>query len=116
MRLRVLRPAKQDLQMLKTLVAGAAAALLLMTSNAVADGMPRRAPKASVVCCEPNWTGFYIGVGVGGAFTTHEHSAKHIFEEKNGSGETTWSEVLRLWDLDNGRSHAFGTVTLGYDH
>jgi outer membrane immunogenic protein len=99
--------------MLKTLVVGAAAALL-MTSNAVADGMPRRAVKASPVCCEPNWTGFYIGVGVGGAFTTHEHSAKRT-DEINYYGETT-TYVSRLWDLDNGRSQAFGTVTVGYDH
>jgi outer membrane immunogenic protein len=102
--------------MLKTLVMGAAAALL-MTSNAVADGMPRRAAKApGVVCCEPSWTGFYIGVGVGGAFVQHDHSARHIFEEKNGYGETTWSETMRLWDHDGGRAHAFGTVTVGYDH
>ena len=99
--------------MLKTLVVGAAAALL-MTSNAVADGMPRRAAKASPVCCEPNWTGFYIGVGVGGAFTTHEHSARLIQDRKDY--EVPEVNVFRLWDLDNGRAHAFGTVTVGYDH
>ena len=98
--------------MLKTLVVGAAAALL-MTSNAVADGMPRRAAKAMPVCCEPNWTGFYIGVGVGGAFTHHEHSARFI-QEETGYGDTRVEP--RLWDLDSGRSHAFGTVTVGYDH
>jgi outer membrane immunogenic protein len=99
--------------MLKTLVVGAAAALL-MTSNAVADGMPRRAVKASPVCCEPNWTGFYIGVGVGGAFTVHDHSAKDVLERKYS--DTTTVDVVRLWDLDGGRAHAFGTVTVGYDH
>jgi len=96
--------------MLKTLVMGAAAALL-MTSNAVADGMPRRAAKApGVVCCEPNWTGFYIGVGIGGAFVHHDHSANFSYDDYG----TT--KVLNLWDLDAGRSHAFGTVTVGYDH
>jgi outer membrane immunogenic protein len=94
---------------MKTLLLGAGAALLLLTSNAVADGMPRRAPMANV-CCEPNWTGVYIGVGVGGAFTQHEHSARFIEDR----GYSTYVE--RLWDLDNGRSHAFGTVTVGYDH
>src|SRR5262245_14306750 len=115
MRLRVLRRTEQDLHMLKTLVVGAAASLVLMTSNAVADGMPRRAAKApGVVCCEPNWTGFYIGVGVGGAFVHHDHSAKLINEVKDY--ETTYVDVLKLWDLDGGRTHAFGTVTVGYDH
>ena len=36
--------------MLKTLLVGGAAALVFMTSHAVADGMPRGAPVASVVC------------------------------------------------------------------
>jgi outer membrane immunogenic protein len=70
--------------------------------------------KAAPVCCEPNWTGFYIGVGIGGAFTTHEHSAKAIEERKYD--DTTVVDVFRLWDLDGGRAHAFGTVTVGYDH
>jgi outer membrane immunogenic protein len=102
---------QDDLQMLKTLVVGAAGALALMTSNAVADGMPTRAAKASVCCEQPNWTGFYIGVGVGGAFTENEHRAKEI--DKYWDDTTS---VTKLWDLENGRSHAFGTVTAGYDH
>ena len=98
--------------MLKTLLVGGVAALMCMTSHAVADGMPKRAPAASVACCETyNWTGAYIGVGVGGAFTTHQQSANQINEYEYG-----YSEVSRLWGLHDGRSHAFGTVTLGYDH
>ena len=100
--------------MLKTLVVGAAAALL-MTSNAVADGMPRRAAKASPVCCEPNWTGFYIGVGIGGAFT-HARAFGQVHRGAKRVRRHTGSNVFRLWDLDSGRSHAFGTVTVGYDH
>jgi outer membrane immunogenic protein len=105
----VLRTTKQDLQMLKTLLVGGAAALVFMTSHAVADGMPRRAPDASVVWM-PNWTGPYVGVGVGGAFATHDRSAKHVYED------TTVLDVTRLWDDHHGRSHVFGTVTLGYDY
>ena len=98
--------------MLKTLLVGGSAALLCMTSHAVADGMPKRAPAASVACCETyNWTGAYIGLGVGGAFTTHDRSAKDVYEE-NG----TVLDATRFWGDHDGRSHAFGTVTLGYDH
>jgi outer membrane immunogenic protein len=96
--------------MLKTLLAGGAAALVFMTSHAVADGMPRGAPAASVVWM-PNWTGPYIGVGVGGAFATHDRSAKDV-DELNG----TVVDATRLWDDHHGQSHAFGTVTLGYDY
>ena len=97
--------------MLRTLLAGGAGALVLMTNHAVADGMPRGAPVAGVVCCAPNWTGPYIGVGVGGAFATHDRSARDITEE-NG----TVVSATNLWDDHHGRSNVFGTVTLGYDY
>jgi outer membrane immunogenic protein len=96
--------------MLKTLLAGGATAFVFMTSHALADGMPRRALEPTVVCCAPNWTGPYIGVGVGGTFATQDRSAKDI-SEQNG----TVLSVTRLWGDHDGRSHAFGTVTLGYD-
>jgi outer membrane immunogenic protein len=87
---------------MKTLLAGAAAALL-MTSNAVADGMPRRATMVAPVAPTPTpiWTGFYVGLGVGGAFATHDHSGD-------------WDD-LRLFDEDRGDARFFGTVTVGYD-
>ena len=89
--------------MLRTLLVGGAGALVLMTNHAVADGMPRGAPVASVVCCAPNWTGPYIGVGIGGAFATHDRSARDI-NELNG----TVVDATRLWDDHHGQSHAFG--------
>ena len=64
--------------MKKTLLMGAAAALMFMTSNAVAMGYQGR---ASADVRTPNWTGFYIGVGVGGAFATHDHSARTVQEQ-----------------------------------
>ena len=97
--------------MLRTLLAGGAGALVLMTNHAVADGMPRGVPVAGVVCCAPNWTGPYIGVGVGGAFATHDRSARDI-NELNG----TVVSATNLWDDHHGRSNVFGTVTLGYDY
>jgi len=98
--------------MLKTLLVGGATALVCMTGHAVADGMAKRAPAASVACCEVyNWTGAYIGLGVGGAFTTHDRSVNQINDYESG-----YSETFRLWGDHDGRSHAFGTVTLGYDH
>ena len=109
-RLRVLRTTEQDLQMLKTLLAGGAAALVLMTSPAVADGMPGRGPVPIAACCAaPIWTGAYVGVGVGGAFATRERSAKEVFEDSTGQ------TITGLWNDHDGRSRAFGTVTLGYD-
>ena len=93
--------------MMKTLLAGAAVALMFMTSNAVADGMPRRATMvAPTPVPTPIWTGFYIGVGLGGAFATHDHSANRVLD-----GEVR----ERLFDDDRGDARFFGTVTVGYD-
>jgi outer membrane immunogenic protein len=98
----VLRPTKRVLCIMKTLLSGAAVALLLVTSNAVADGMPRRATMvAPIPAPTPIWTGFYIGVGVGGAFATHDHSGD--------------LDGLRLFHDDRGDARFFGTVTVGYD-
>ena len=73
----VLRTTKQDLHMMKTLLMGGATALMFMTSHAVADGTPGFAA--------PNWTGFYVGLGVGGAFATHDLSAKDIQEQQTAA-------------------------------
>ena len=53
----------------------------------------------------PNWTGFYIGVGVGGAFATHDLSAKDMLEQQNG-GVVQVLNAERLFDVHNGRSGA----------
>ena len=98
--------------MMKTLLMGGAAALMFMTSNAVAGGMPGGGPVVTTVT--PNWTGFYLGVGVGGAFATHEHSANDVLEQRDG-GVVQVLDAQRLWHLDNGDGRFFGTVTLGYD-
>jgi outer membrane immunogenic protein len=102
----VLRPTKQDFHMKKMLLMGAATALMLMTSNAIAGGAPGIAA--------PNWTGFYVGVGVGGAFATHDLSAKDVLEQQNG-GVVQVLDAQRLFHFDNGDGRFFGTVTLGYD-
>ena len=92
--------------MKKTLLMGAATALMFMTSNAVAGGTPGFAA--------PNWTGFYVGLGVGGGFATHDLSAKDVQEQQNG-GVVQVLDAERLFHLHNGDGRFFGTVTLGYD-
>ena len=98
--------------MMKTLLAGAAVALMFMTSNAVADGTPRRATMvAPAPVPTPIWTGFYIGVGLGGAFATHDHSANN----KVTQGGIVNPDSLFGFDHDRGDARFFGTVTVGYD-
>ena len=91
--------------MKKTLLMGVATALMFMTSNAIAGGTPGLAA--------PNWTGFYVGLGVGGAFATHDLSANHVQEQNGGAVQLLNAE--RLFHFDNGDGRFFGTVTLGYD-
>ncbi|MFZ0850742.1 MAG: hypothetical protein WAO08_16220, partial [Hyphomicrobiaceae bacterium] len=86
--------------MKKTLLMGAATALMFMTSNAIAGGTPGLAA--------PNWTGFYVGLGVGGAFATHDLSANHVQEQNGGAVQLLNAE--RLFHFDNGDGRFFGTV------
>ena len=92
--------------MKKMLLMGVATALMFMTSNAIAGGTPGFAA--------PNWTGFYVGLGVGGAFATHDLSARHVQEQQDG-GAVQLLNAERLFHFDNGDGRFFGTVTLGYD-
>jgi outer membrane immunogenic protein len=47
---------------------GLAAALSLLASAAVAEGLPERAVAPSPVACCATWTGFYVGAHIGHAF------------------------------------------------
>jgi outer membrane immunogenic protein len=58
---------------MKKVVVGAAVALVLMTSNAAADGIEKRYPPtiaAPAPVYAPVWSGFYLGAQVGGAWTS----------------------------------------------
>jgi outer membrane immunogenic protein len=82
---------------MKQLTLGVAAALMLGVGPAAAEGLPSRGevsgPEAAGTT---NWTGFYIGAGIGGG-----------------------AEVLALGDTagttEVGGEGVFGTVVLGYD-
>ena len=93
--------------MKKTLLMGAATALMFMTSNAVAGGTPGFAA--------PNWTGFYVGLGVGGGFATHDLSGQGCAGAAERRRSAGVLDAERLFHLHNGDGRFFGTVTLGYD-
>jgi outer membrane immunogenic protein len=91
---------------MKKAIVGVALALTVVTGNAAADGIDRRPPPSIAApvpyVAAPNWTGFYIGAGVGAAAVIHD---------------------LNLQGGDFGRSHldgigsdgVFGTAILGWD-
>ena len=91
---------------MKKLIVGVAAALSLMTSNAVADG-PYKRPPPTIAAPEPppppSWTGFYIGAGVGaGSVVTDVSVHDRVFDE-------------RLFDFGAGADGALGTLIVGWD-
>jgi outer membrane immunogenic protein len=81
---------------MKRLILGLAAALMLSTGQAAADGLPSRGavrgPEGPEVGTW-NWTGFYVGVGIGGGSLEVESDAAG-----NGDGDGI-----------------LGTVVVGYD-
>src|SRR5262245_30331128 len=61
----VLLSNRQDSRTMKRLILGVAAALLLSTGPAAADGLPSKGRAAApVASAGPNWNGFYLGVGI----------------------------------------------------
>lgn len=95
--------------MKKTFIATASvAALFAMGGSAIAGDLYAKGgyKDAPVVAPEPTWTGFYVGLGVGGAAVNHDISASaYDHGEKFGSAE-----------LDGiSGTGVFGTVEVGYD-
>ncbi|MBJ7543014.1 porin family protein [Rhodomicrobium udaipurense] len=95
--------------MKKTFVAAAsAAAIFAMSGSALAGDLYAKSgyKDAPIVVAEPTWTGFYIGLGVGGQAVNHELSLSEI---DLGVEES-------MADL-NGVSGTgvIGTVEVGYD-
>src|SRR5262245_6767807 len=93
---------------MKKLIVGVAAALSLMTSNAVADGPYRRPPPTIAAPAyepppPPTWTGFYIGAGIGAGAVVTDISVRDRLNNE------------RLFDFDAGAESVLGTVIVGYD-
>jgi outer membrane immunogenic protein len=79
-------------------ILGVAAALMLCAGQVAAEGLPStRAVRGPEVAGTTNWTGFYIGAGIGG-----------------GAQALAFRPTPGTTDL--GGEGGFGTVVLGYDH
>ena len=86
----------------KTLFLAASAVALAMATTASAQSAPAQ-----------SWTGFHVGVGVGGDFMTardHLKSNINVNNNNNGTsfGKESWSDL--------GKLSALGTVEAGYDY
>ncbi|WP_127077936.1 outer membrane protein [Rhodomicrobium lacus] len=92
--------------MKKTFIATASvAALFAMGGSAIAGDLYAKGgyKDAPVVVAEPTWTGFHLGLGVGGAAVNHDISASAFGGYVSG-------------ELDGVSSTGvFGTVEVGYD-
>jgi len=90
---------------MKRLILGVAAALILTTGQAVADG-PLYKGHVKDTEAAPNWTGFYIGVGVGAGAVVHDLTVSEWYG-------VYWEKVF---SLDGGGGEGvFGTIIVGYD-
>jgi outer membrane immunogenic protein len=90
---------------MRTSMMGAAAALLLMTSGAVADGISRRPAAIAAPAYEPppTWSGFYLGAGIGAGAVVHDVSVHdRVLDE-------------RLFSFDGGHDGVLGTLIVGWD-
>src|SRR5262245_31077504 len=84
---------------MKRLILGVAAALMLSAGQAAADGLPSRGGVRGEGPPEVgtwNWTGFYLGVGIGGAVTEIDALGQ------NGDGEGILGTVIVGYDRQFG--------------
>jgi outer membrane immunogenic protein len=87
---------------MKRLILGVAAALIFTAGQAAAEGLPPTSRIRGPEPVAPNWTGFYLGVGVGAGAVVHDLSVGCCGHE--------------IFGLDGlGGEGFFGTVTVGYD-
>jgi outer membrane immunogenic protein len=98
--------------MRKATILAAAAALIGVSSIAHADGlMEKRAYKAAPIAAPAgvNWTGLYIGAGIGAGAVVHELDANvsDYYNEKNHAANLNFDGI--------GGQGVFGTVQVGYD-
>jgi len=92
------------------LILGVAAALILSTGHALADGLPYRGHVKDTGAV-PNWTGFYVGVGVGAGAVVHDLTvSKYEYEYEY---EGYWRRALSFDGV--GGEGVFGTIIVGYD-
>jgi outer membrane immunogenic protein len=89
---------------MKRLFVGVAAAFILMTGQAAAEGLAPPSRIAAPGPIGPNWNGFYVGAGIGAGAVVHDYTVDCYYCGRARS-ETT----------DFGGEGLFGTVTVGYD-
>lgn len=82
---------------------GVAAVITLTASAALANG---RYHPGSEPCCQPNWSGLYLGAGVGYSTFINDHTSFEF-----GAPSTPVSAPQ-----DTGGQGWLGTVIVGYDH
>lgn len=107
---------------MKKSIVSAAAALLLMTSSAVADGISRRpatiAAPTPIYEPLPIWSGFYVGAGVGAAAVVHDISVQNgganVFSFDGVGGEGIFGTLIVGWDWQVGSVTVFG-LFVDYD-
>jgi outer membrane immunogenic protein len=89
---------------MKRLFVGVAAAFILMTGQAAAEGLAPPSRIAAPGPIGPNWNGFYVGAGIGAGAVVHDYTLD-CYYCGHAYGET-----------DNyGGEGVFGTVTVGFD-
>ena len=108
---------------MKKAIVGVALALSVVTSNASADGIDTR-PYSGIAApapyvAPPNWSGFYLGAGIGGGAVVHDISIRDdvfgsILNFDGIGGEGVFGTAIVGWDWQVGPTTVLG-VLADYD-
>lgn len=95
---------------LKTSVALAALAAIILAAPAVAADIEAPVPEAA------NWTAFHVGVGGGGTYGFADENSEAYFHDHNQIGEINGIFLEGESSSDLGDAGFFGTVEAGFDY
>src|SRR5262245_18023276 len=86
--------------MRRSLTAAVAASILVLSQNALAADLPRKAPAAPPPPPPFSWTGFYVGIHGGGAWTSGDGNLSPLFN--NLPDPVSWNRSPETFDLSRG--------------
>jgi outer membrane immunogenic protein len=93
---------------------GVGVALVVITGQAAAEGLPPTSRIRGPQPIGPSWTGFYLGLGVGAGALSHDLSVAEC-PSYSYCGQSWYGAASEAATFDGSGEGVFGVLTIGYD-
>jgi outer membrane immunogenic protein len=100
---------------LKKIIAALVTVALSAASASAADLSPRTYTKAPAMVAYNNWTGFYLGLNAGGAWTDSNVTTSTVFSPTGYFANTSPAAIAAVGNQNINRAGFTGGLTAGYN-